>query len=111
MSDQPALLAIARRRIGAVVLALGCALLAGMALAGPAAAEPRQEPGAGVVVAFPVTPAEEAPAGEDDCGDNDFCIIGDFLFGWIGDAAGEVVSDAWTSAMMAIWAAGLWVLG
>lgn len=109
MSDRAAAPAV-RHRISALILALGCALLASVVLAVPAAAEPSHGPGA-AVLAFPVTPAEQAPAEDNGCGNDDFCIIGDFLFGWIGDAAGEVASDAWTSAMMAIWAAGLWVLG
>jgi len=91
-------------------LALTCAVLVGIGLAGPADAAPPPTNPAPVVAAFPVFPVEQGTDG-DDCGNNDFCQIGDFLFGWIGDAAGEVASDAWTSAMTAMWAAGLWVLG
>ena len=93
-----------------LALAVTCAVLIGIGLASPAEAGPPPTSPAPVVAAFPVAPVEEAGE-EDDCGDNDFCLIGDFLFGWIGDAAGEVALDAWTSAMTAMWAAGLWVLG
>ena len=29
---------------------------------------------------------------------------------WLGDAASEAVGEAWTSAMVASWSSGLWVL-
>ena len=32
------------------------------------------------------------------------------LFEWLADSAGKVAADAWTTAMLGLWNAGLWVL-
>ncbi|UOY00009.1 hypothetical protein [Blastococcus sp. PRF04-17] len=66
-----------------------------LATAAPASADP-------VVWAFPADPstAEDALS----ClPTNPFCVI--------GEAAGAVATDVWVSAMLALWEAGLWLLG
>ncbi len=51
---------------------------------------------------FPAAPA--ADDGSLSClPTNPFCVI--------GEAAGAVVADVWTSAMLSLWEAGLWLLG
>ncbi|SFP63223.1 hypothetical protein SAMN05660464_3772 [Geodermatophilus dictyosporus] len=85
--------AVPARRVLAVALLL--ALADAVATAGPASAAP-------AVLAFPADPA----AGEEvlPCLPTDvFCVA--------GEAAGAVVSDVWTAAMLALWDAGLWLLG
>ncbi len=72
-----------------MVLVLAAVILLGTAA--PAAADP-------TTVAFPADPASSSlclPI-------NPFCVI--------GEAAGGVVADVWTSAMLSLWEAGLWLL-
>jgi len=77
----------------AVVLML--AVVGWLATAAPASADP-------TVVAFPAAPA--ADHGSLPCLPiNPFCVI--------GQAAGAVAADVWTSAMLSLWGAGLWLLG
>jgi type IV secretion system protein TrbL len=82
-------------RSRALLVVLLLAALTWLATAAPAAA-------ASTVVAFPA-----APAAEDDAlpclPTNPFCVI--------GEAAGAVATDVWISAMLALWEAGLWLLG
>jgi hypothetical protein len=66
-----------------------------LATAAPASADP-------TVMAFPAAPA--ADGGALPCLPVDpFCVI--------GQAAGAVVTSVWTGAMLALWEAGLWLLG
>jgi type IV secretion system protein TrbL len=83
-----------RRRTGRVLLVVVLALAGLLAAAAPASADP-------TVLAFP---AEPAVGGSLPClPTNPFCVI--------GEAAGAVVADVWTSAMLSLWEAGLWLLG
>jgi hypothetical protein len=81
-----------RCRAWAVALLLGAA--SWLATAAPASAD-------ATVMAFPVAPA--ADGGALPCLPVDpFCVI--------GEAAGAVVTNVWTGAMVALWEAGLWLL-
>src|SRR3954465_14286527 len=80
------------RGLGVVLL---LAAVGWLATAAPASADP-------VVWAFPADPSSTEDAMS--CPPiNPFCVI--------GEAAGAVVADVWTSAMLALWGAGLWLLG
>src|SRR4051812_29654246 len=80
------------RSLGAVLV---LAAVGWLATAAPASADP-------VVGAFPADPSSTGDALS--CPPiNPFCVI--------GEAAGAVVADVWTSAMLSLWDAGLWLLG
>jgi type IV secretion system protein TrbL len=81
-------------RPGALAVVLVLAAMGWLASAPPASAEP-------VAWAFP----QDSAAGEAmPCLPTDvFCVA--------GEAAGAVVADVWISAMLALWGAGLWLLG
>ncbi|MGY1684947.1 hypothetical protein ACI8AK_05090 [Geodermatophilus sp. SYSU D00867] len=85
--------AVPARRV--LLVALLLALAGALATAGPAAAAP---PG----LAFPADPA----TGEEVLP----CLPTD-VFCTAGEVAGAVVGDVWTAAMLALWDAGLWLLG
>src|SRR4051794_34429344 len=80
------------RGLGVVLL---LAAVGWLATAAPASADP-------VVWAFPADPSSTEDA-LSCLPINPFCVI--------GEAAGAVVADVWTSAMLSLWEAGLWLLG
>ena len=90
------------------LLVAGLLLCALCAWAPPAFAEPAGD--GAVVAAFPAAPVEEPPPGL-PCVPTDILCGAGQAFGWLGDQVGQVVGDAWISAMTALWEAGLWVLG
>src|SRR4051794_20350980 len=80
------------RGLGVVLL---LAAVGWLATAAPASADP-------VVWAFPADPSSTGDA-LSCLPINPFCVL--------GEAAGAVVADVWTSAMLSLWEAGLWLLG
>ncbi|SDG04590.1 hypothetical protein SAMN05660662_0128 [Blastococcus aurantiacus] len=77
-----------------LVVVLALAAVAWLVMAAPASADQ-------TAVAFPAAPA--AGFNALPCLPiNPFCVV--------GEAAGAVVADVWTDAMLALWDAGLWML-
>ena len=86
------------RRDGWALIVVVLAVAGWLATAAPASADP-------LVWAFPDTPSQPGAGGSSlPCLPTDpFCAI--------GQVAGAAITNVWITAMLALWQAGLWLLG